>query len=870
MRNYNSYLYFLLISLCMSPSWASEKPALQPQVKFAKNTGKISHRLLIEQDKNQAITRSKSRDTKKTQILLDVILSDYHDELEQKFNSAGFLVQALSEKYLRASLLMTDGASLVELGRWPEIQYVQKELGSIRKLGSADSRAPVALKSNLISGQPYNLTGSGQKIGILSDSFSHTSGMRDGNTVPAKCAAGVLKNSKAQDSGDLPVEVEIRKDDTRNCAVGVADSGGSDEGAAMAELVYDIAPDAEIVFSTVGASLVSFAMAIDDLCTPVEQGGAGATVVVDDIIFVQQLMYQDDIVSQAAQGCVDAGIPYFSAAGNDADTAFNMVYNDVSSIDRSPDSTTVDGNDFHGWGITHIRVRHLKIDVPAGASFSAILQWNQPALSNPTNIANPPLIDLDLLLLSDQNVPAIDNSNILDLSIEDQGALLESADPIEYIEYENTTSFEKTVYLAIDHWSGNKEFIPQDEQTKLEFRLVFYTSGELRFPGNSQPSASTMYGHSNAAGVVSVAAVPWYESDDFGKAGGLTAEIDPEPFTAKGGSLNKYFANDGSYLEQTVIVPTLASIDGNNTSFFGDHIEAINFFGENDGSPNFFGTSAAAPNAAAVAALLLEKQAATPEQLTKILTCSAEDVKGERAKAGMDYVTGVGLIDAQQAISEIIQPSTASQLLPLSNRTVISGTNVNLDLLLADSSRLITSSQWSQRANLGVQGSIVKEPGGIRFITPRSSSVIQLDVKAYDQCGFEYRDSVTITVDGKPTARGRVEGVLRQGETITLTAADSFDVEGGLHYRWYEESTSNFNLRNAQAVEASFVAVKSGSYLFRLTVIDNQGLSDSEIVEVNIAIGGGSGSKSGGALFYALIALWFMSLLVRRKPKTNF
>jgi hypothetical protein len=71
----------------------------------------------------------------------------------------------------------------------------------------------------------------------------------------------------------------------------------------------------------------------------------------------------------------------------------------------------------------------------------------------------------------------------------------------------------------------------------------------------------------------------------------------------------------------------------------------------------FFGTSAAAPHSAAIAALLLSKNAAlTPAQIKTALTSSAVDV----GPAGFDAVSGAGRVDAFAAINAVSIPTTTT------------------------------------------------------------------------------------------------------------------------------------------------------------------------------------------------------------------
>ena len=42
----------------------------------------------------------------------------------------------------------------------------------------------------------------------------------------------------------------------------------------------------------------------------------GADVIVDDVIYFAEPMFQDGLIADAAQAAVDAGVPYYSSAGN--------------------------------------------------------------------------------------------------------------------------------------------------------------------------------------------------------------------------------------------------------------------------------------------------------------------------------------------------------------------------------------------------------------------------------------------------------------------------------------------------------------------------------------------------------------------------
>jgi len=168
----------------------------------------------------------------------------------------------------------------------------------------------------------------------------------------------------------------------------------------------------------------------------------------------------------------------------------------------------------------------------------------------------------------------------------------------------NDTGCSKTVFLAVNHWTGNRGNIPQGSQPPLEFRLVFSETGSPSY--QYTPSDSPMIGHEQAEAGASVGAVPWWEAPSFDPGNqGPTGNIDPESFTSLGGSLTRFFNADGTLNESSVSQPAIAAVDANNTTFFGsDSSKVPSIDGEPDSFPNCSGTSAAVPNAAAVTALL--------------------------------------------------------------------------------------------------------------------------------------------------------------------------------------------------------------------------------------------------------------------------
>lgn len=590
-------------------------------------------------------------------INVDVVTRGITEANKHKLQLPGVHVQHVSKKYQRATVSVDSTDALYALASLPEVVSIAPMYKPLTMTGSVNSRAVQALrvdtaKLNFDATTPdMNLDGSGQKIGVLSDSFAQTAAVRDGDTNPAAgtLVPAVLTGTQPQDSGDLPPTIDLRRDNGDPTFV-------IDEGAAMAELIHDLAPGAGIAFHTAEFGQAVFADGIDDLCAA---AGAASTVLVDDIIYLAEPMYQDGIIAQAAANCVASGVPFFSSAGNNSNRGFRQSFVDINpQIDdvSNPGAaipTLPTGVDLHDWGGGD---GYLDITIPAGASISVVVQWNQPFQS--LNAGSGAQVDLDVYLATSPNPAGIQTGFAANLfSADNQGNTgAPLGDALELVGVTNNGGAAGTLYLAIEHRNGSQGAIPQDANTPLEFRIVIFESGgRSTIQGINDATSAfggpTIYGHAVAAGVTSVAAVPWFETAAYRPDLGRTPVTDPESFTARGGPTAIHFDPAGNFAPRSSYEPDIAAVDGNNTTFFGG-IAGTTVDGEEDGIPNFFGTSAAAPNAAAVAALIKEYlPTLTVNQINTLMANTAVDITGYRAAPGVDDVTGPGLIDLNAALA---------------------------------------------------------------------------------------------------------------------------------------------------------------------------------------------------------------------------
>ena len=455
--------------------------------------------------------------------------------------------------------------------------------------GRYQSQADYGLQANRVrAAKPTGYDGTGMRIGVMSDSYNSL----------GTAAAGVA-------SGDLPANVQVLQD--------LAAGTGTDEGRGMIELIHDIAPGAGKAFSSVYNGEADFADQALRLADPTV---GNCKILVDDISYFEEPMFQDGVVAQAVNEVSSRlGVAFFSSAGNNADASCEYVGNPFVPVVGG--SGNADLN-FSPTGPADTR-QHFSI--PKGNKLFLILQWSDPFYTT-----NGVKSDLDMYLIKTRpggpmkgDTIAISNDNNL-----------ASQTPVEGLSYTNNNDTDTEFDLVISRRKGTADptrvkYISYgdditDVATAAGIHLEYFTR------------SSTVTGHHAAAGGNSVAAAPAY------------LRLVPESFTSKGNPTFLFNA-DGSPLAAPVVraKPDFTSIDGATTSFFGQQFPGQD---PKDGFL-FFGTSAAAPNAAAVAALLLQANPNfTPAQVTAQLIATARDIN----TVGPDALTGAGLINAYDAV----------------------------------------------------------------------------------------------------------------------------------------------------------------------------------------------------------------------------
>ena len=88
----------------------------------------------------------------------------------------------------------------------------------------------------------------------------------------------------------------------------------------MAQIIHDTAPGASIAFATALGGQANFANNIIAL------RNAGAQVIVDDVQYFFEPMFQDGVIAQAVNQVVASGAVYFSSAGNEGHAGYESPF----------------------------------------------------------------------------------------------------------------------------------------------------------------------------------------------------------------------------------------------------------------------------------------------------------------------------------------------------------------------------------------------------------------------------------------------------------------------------------------------------------------------------------------------------------------
>jgi hypothetical protein len=340
-------------------------------------------------------------------VVVDAVAADDPETLKADLEALGAAVTGVAGRMVSALIPLDKLPALEALD---VLKFARPALATTRS-GAVNSQGDPAQRSDSARAD-LGVDGTGSTVGVLSDSFN---------------CSGDGSYAADQSSGDLPAGVNVLADFSTSVS-----STCTDEGRAMAQIVHDVAPGAGLAFHTAFMGEADFAQGILDLAA------AGSTIIVDDVFYYAEPMFQDGVIAQAADAVKAAGVPYFSAAGNDGRQAYQSAFTDSGRIGYL-------GGTLHDFDPGPAVDTRLAIQQTDQGTY--VLQWSDPFFT--VSGAPGAATDLDICFYS----PA-DAATPIGCSSD----FNEGFDPIEMATLIGTAPFG----ISIEKWSG-----PNPAQIKL-------------------------------------------------------------------------------------------------------------------------------------------------------------------------------------------------------------------------------------------------------------------------------------------------------------------------------------------------------------------------------------------------------------------
>ncbi|HEV7330310.1 MAG TPA: S8 family serine peptidase [Flavisolibacter sp.] len=478
--------------------------------------------------------------------------------------------------------------------------------------GVATSEGDKAIAANLAR-EGFKIGGEGIKIGVISDSYNKSDLLTDKAKLDIN--NGDLPGAGNPDGNTSPVEPLI------DYPYGVR----SDEGRAMLQIVHDLAPKAKLAFRTGFVSAGDMAQGI------IKLKEAGCQVIVDDVTYITEPFFQDGVIARTVNAVNNAGVAYFTSAGNFGQKSYTSTYRSAPA----PGNIANSAHDFSGSGDIYQRLR-----LKAG-TYSIVLQWQDAiySLAQTQGTVN----DLDIYLI-DQGGERIgfNRNNFGGDPFEILSFSIKHPDPSQYIEAD----------LLITKANNTAN-------TPLIKYIIFRGEAIIDeyYSNQSLLDKSTIVGHANAEGAISVGAVLFSNTTPYGITPSTAS------FSSSGGS--PVFVNGVKVVRQKPEITAPNGVNTSTTVVMGPDIDFVKdpVNGSSDGFPNFFGTSASAPHAAAAAALIMSArkkfygQDLNAASLRDYLFETALDMQPDGVVNGWNYKAGHGLVQPYAAIRTFASPT---------------------------------------------------------------------------------------------------------------------------------------------------------------------------------------------------------------------
>jgi hypothetical protein len=475
----------------------------------------------------------------------------------------------------------------------------------------SSSMAPLQESSRLVSRLAASSAASGiDRNGVTimrADQFVAQTGANGGGAKVGVQSAGISSLQTIQGRGELPAVQVVKPSDGASSQTG-------DEGTALLEEVHAVAPGAGLAYCGPN-TFVEYTSCLTQLIA------AGATILVDDLIFPQQDLLSSDSSAVQAVGQLLAQNPavvLFTAQGNYNGSYWEGNYSPValSSLGLKPLTCPSNGATQTDYYVSQFDGNPSQLlTVTQSSSIPLAFAWADPPGHNASKF------DVYWVDSSDSTKSGCLSTASATGTQAETGAALAAGSYSLYIATPDASSGGKFLKL----WVGG------DGLTSLSKP----TTGSVVTPQAFASGAVTVGAVNGSDGVGN-------KIESFSSLGPITIAF---PAATK------------------IQAPVLVAPDGINVDAAGTYF-AGNLFPDG----NFYGTSASAPNAAAVAALIRGAfPGLTASQLVSALKAGAVQL----GSALPDGTFGYGRIDAMGALGTFPVPTITS----LPNSALMAGSS---------------------------------------------------------------------------------------------------------------------------------------------------------------------------------------------------
>lgn len=455
---------------------------------------------------------------------------------------------------------------------------------TVRK-GSVNSEGDSLLKTEELAQLGYS--GKGVRIGIISDGANNWQEAAQSGDLPENITTyGVCNTGNTGQTEDLCNRT----------------SGTCNEGTAMAEIIHEIAPDAELAVASVNTSL-EFIEQINVLINDFK-----ADIIIDDLAFLGEPTFYDGDIANAIKSASNK-VLFVSSAGNSGYGHYIPDdYELTTSVDIMDSVNTFTPSlvhDFGQSGNSSDDPYHGFI-IPANSATTIVANWDG-------RIASVGL-SRSLIQLRIHNIEG------LTVYKNDLISLTSANEAVTGVCIPNTSNENQVYFATVQFYNKTSPF-----------RLFFLGGGAIEYP----ISKSSVYGHSAVERVIAVGAINASEFD--------TEEV--TFYSSRGPSVINHVLDPSSLsivnLEYQELrkKPDLVAVDG------------VSVTGTGGFPQTFFGTSASAPHVAGVAAQLMSVSPFVKASDTRrALLLGARDI----SVTGFDYNSGYGIVSPIGALSNLV------------------------------------------------------------------------------------------------------------------------------------------------------------------------------------------------------------------------